>query len=181
MHAYAAGSSGLSRGSCSSVFSDGRSLEQLTKDLESGKTSIADVPTIRVVKSCGSFRALDNRRFLCMQTAFAKDKRKKINVEVRDRIVPTHTVTTVAEARLFCIRNICCSGIKKSLVGYFTGCSEHYFSSFTLPQVLTIYELPVPSEPTPLLGIRCESAGHKLFHTAVSAAHELYDVNGRIA
>ena len=34
MLAYAAGSSGLSRGSCSSVFSDGRSLEQLTKDMK---------------------------------------------------------------------------------------------------------------------------------------------------
>ena len=42
-------------------------------------------------------------------------------------------------------------------------------------------DLAGPLAALPLLGIRCESAGHKLFHTAVSAAHELDDVNGRIA
>jgi len=72
----------FSQDSISSVFSDGRSTEQLTKDLKSGKQSIADFPTIRVVEFAHRVWSLDNRRLRCMQTAFAKDKWKTIDVQV---------------------------------------------------------------------------------------------------
>eukprot|EP00929_Paragymnodinium_shiwhaense_P000703 TRINITY_DN100938_c0_g1_i1.p1 TRINITY_DN100938_c0_g1~~TRINITY_DN100938_c0_g1_i1.p1 ORF type:complete len:1044 (-),score=146.46 TRINITY_DN100938_c0_g1_i1:60-3191(-) len=72
----------FSQDSIRSVFSDGRSTEQLTKDLQSGKMSIADFPTIRVVELCGIVWSLDNRRLRCMQTAFAKERKKVIDVQV---------------------------------------------------------------------------------------------------
>lgn len=71
----------FSQDSISSLFGDGRSIKELIKNLESGQTSIEDVPKIRVVELCGIVWSLDNRRLRCMQTAFAKERKKMVDVQ----------------------------------------------------------------------------------------------------
>jgi len=72
----------FSQDSISPVLSDGRSAEQATEDLKSGKMQITDFPTIKVVELASLTWSLDNRRLLCMQTAFARQRDKMIDVHV---------------------------------------------------------------------------------------------------
>lgn len=81
----------FSQSSVGSNFKDGRSVEQLTNDMTSGKKQVWDIPPIRVYETNkGNFVTHDNRRLKVVKDADVK----KVPVVVTEGRVPEFKFTT---------------------------------------------------------------------------------------